>query len=90
MYPVEYYFLRLSNIQADQHTKAGFYRQKSPGKIASETRKKLEAGKIAEFDSKRKNLEKDLTNKIYMFFCPFSAAFFLNIATATNSSIKIL
>nr|DAE87234.1 MAG TPA: hypothetical protein [Caudoviricetes sp.] len=31
-----------------------------------------------------------MTNKIYMFFCSFSAAFFLNIATATNSSIKIL
>jgi hypothetical protein len=29
----------LSNIRKDQHTKAGFYRQKSPGKIASETRK---------------------------------------------------
>jgi len=50
----------------------------------------LEAGRVAEFDSKRKNLEKDLTNKIYMFFCSFSAAFFLNTATATNSGIKIL
>lgn len=41
---------------------------------------KLEAGRVAEFDSKRKNLEKDLTIKIYILFCSFSAAFFSDIA----------
>lgn len=70
----------LSNIRKDQHTKARFYCQKSPRKIASKTRKKSEAGRIAEFDSKRKNLEKDLTIKIYILFCSFSAAFFSDIA----------
>ena len=41
---------------------------------------KTEAGKVAEFDSKRKNLEKDLTIKISMFSPSFSAAFFSDIA----------
>lgn len=39
----------------------------------------MEAGRVAEFDSKRKNLEKDLTNKIYILPCSFLLLFFLNI-----------
>jgi hypothetical protein len=44
----------LSNIRKDQHTKAGFYRQKSPRKIASKTRKNRKPEELRSSEAKEK------------------------------------